>query len=200
MTDLPFAADPLSACCGDPGDCNRAHLYCFNRTPKEADVTAMNKFEQDKIETPEQRKAFDVAFNAAAAVVPARVFHSDDVVIRQAEQAAAQAIINAATHGSIGLPPGAYLVDGFVTSTPPKDEIKRPDHYARFAIEPCTFIMLNELPYWAGNVVKYVVRAPHKHSDERIDIRKAIRYCEMRIEELDRVAAGTDGDVIGRPL
>lgn len=150
-----YSTDDRSRCCGKPEDCDFRHLYCINRTPKEADVSAMNEFE---------KKTFEAAFRAA--------------------ETAVQTTINHATHGS----------------TPAKDEIKRPDHYARFAIEPCTFIMLNELPYWCGNVVKYVTRAPHKHADERIDIRKAIRYCEMRIEELDRVAAGTDGDVIGRPL
>lgn len=94
-----YTNDPKSACCGDPGDCNKAHLYCFNRLPKEADVTAMQKFEQDKIETPEQRKAFDVAFEAARASIPAGVM-LDDEVIRKAQQAATQAIINGATHGS----------------------------------------------------------------------------------------------------
>lgn len=83
---------------------------------------------------------------------------------------------------------------------PPHDDIKRPEHYARFAIEPCTFIMANELPFWAGNVIKYVCRAPHKHANEEVDIRKAIRYCEMRLELLKREREGTDGEVEGRPL
>lgn len=165
-----YTVDPLSACCGDPGDCNQAHLYCFNRTPKEGNVDAM--------------RTFEAAFGAAmAAVDPANP--TDPRSIISAERAATQAAINGASHGTV---------------EQEMAEIKRPDHYARFAIEPCTFIMFNELPYWAGNVVKYVTRAPHKHSDERIDIRKAIRYCEMRIEELDRVAAGTDGNVVGNPL
>lgn len=81
-----------------------------------------------------------------------------------------------------------------------EDDIERPSHYARFPIEPVTFIMLNDLPYWAGNVVKYVSRAPFKHEDEREDIKKAIRYCEMRLEQLDREANGTTAQVINRPL
>jgi hypothetical protein len=84
--------DPLSRCCGDPADCHTAHLYCFNRTPKEADVDAMRKFEaaqqQDKIETPEQRKAFDVAFDAAASAAQRTLFSNDlQEAIDQAEKA-----------------------------------------------------------------------------------------------------------------
>lgn len=75
---------------------------------------------------------------------------------------------------------------------------QRPAHYARFPIEPCTFIMLNGLPFWAGNVVKYVCRAPYKENEEA-DIRKAIRYCEMRIEELRRAKAA-DQRVVNNPL
>lgn len=91
-----------------------------------------------------------------------------------------------------------------LASTPPwekkGDGIQRPSHYARFSIEPVTFCMLNNLPFWASNVVKYVCRAPYKHKTEEADIKKAIRYCEMRLEELKRRQEGTIGDVAGRPL
>lgn len=70
--------------------------------------------------------------------------------------------------------------------------VVQPEHYQRYAVEPITFIMQNSLPFWAGNVVKYIARAGHKqYGDlsttecEKIDIRKAIRYCEMRLNELD---------------
>ena len=70
--------------------------------------------------------------------------------------------------------------------------VVKPEHYQRYAVEPITFIMQNSLPFWAGNVVKYIARAGHKqYGDlsttecEKIDIRKAIRYCEMRLNELD---------------
>ena len=79
------------------------------------------------------------------------------------------------------------------------DMVTRPAHYARFVIEPVTFVMANRLPYWAGNVIKYVCRAPYKHS-EREDVNKALRYCQMRLEELDREANGTLAQVEGRPL
>lgn len=91
-----------------------------------------------------------------------------------------------------------------LASTPPwekkGDGIPRPSYYARFSIEPVTFCMLNNLPFWASNVVKYVCRAPYKHETEEADIKKAIRYCEMRLEELKRRQEGTIGDVAGRPL
>ncbi len=67
-----------------------------------------------------------------------------------------------------------------------KDAVTHPDHYARFRIEPITFIMENNLPYWAGNVIKYVCRHDAKNGAE--DLRKAIRYIEMQLQliETDR--------------
>lgn len=79
------------------------------------------------------------------------------------------------------------------------EEIKRPSYYERFEIEPVTFIMMNNLPFWAGNVVKYICRAPYKHKTEEEDIKKAIRYCEMRLEEIRRRKENCH-DVIGNPL
>ena len=191
-----YTNDPLSACCGDPGDCSRAHLYCFNRSPKEADVDAMRTFEATFDKT---RQAAQAAINGATHGSTVDVAEATAALARIAEQSqAAQAL--GEVREKIAATDAKLAELDYLLDAPAKDEIKRPDHYARFAIEPCTFIMLNELPYWTGNVIKYVTRAPHKHADERIDIRKAIRYCEMRIEELDRVAAGTDGDVIRNPL
>ena len=95
-------------------------------------------------------------------------------------------------------PPGTFS-ETMHDDTRGHDNIERPAHYARFPIEPCTFIMTNELPYWAGNVVKYVCRAPYKGS-EKENIRKAIRYCQMRIEQIEREEKGTTGNVVKRPL
>ena len=74
-----------------------------------------------------------------------------------------------------------------------EDLIKDPAHYTRWAIEPITFIMANSFSFWRGNVVKYVSRAGSKAYDgqtmaesEVTDLRKAIRYCEIRIEEIER--------------
>jgi len=70
--------------------------------------------------------------------------------------------------------------------------IKSPDHYSKWAIEPITFIMGNGLSFWAGNVIKYTVRAGSKHyvgmtSDESeiTDLKKARRYIDMRLNQLE---------------
>ena len=56
-----------------------------------------------------------------------------------------------------------------------------PDYYARYDIEPISFIMRNNIPYAGGNVIKYVLR--HDMKGGREDIDKAIRYLEMIKEE-----------------
>ena len=72
------------------------------------------------------------------------------------------------------------------------DDVERPFHYVHYSIEPKEFIIRNKMPFWKGNVVKYVSRAGHKTYDnetlnasEILDLRKAIRYCEMRINMLN---------------
>jgi hypothetical protein len=62
-------------------------------------------------------------------------------------------------------------------------EVTRPTHYTRWKIEPITFIMDNELPFWMGNVIKYILRADAKNGLE--DLYKAKRYLEIRIEHLE---------------
>ena len=52
-----------------------------------------------------------------------------------------------------------------------------PSYYARYDIEPISFIMRNQIPYAEGNVIKYVMR--HDMKDGVKDIDKAIRYLEM---------------------
>ena len=65
------------------------------------------------------------------------------------------------------------------------DVIKNPKHYERYAIEPVSFIMNNELPFWMGNVIKYIMRAGYKTSTDEIeDLNKAKRYIDMRINQL----------------
>ncbi len=74
----------------------------------------------------------------------------------------------------------------------PKDVVYRPDHYAQYTIEPIVFIMQNRLSFHVGNIVKYVMRAGSKIYEnqtaiesEITDLKKAIRYCEMRINLLE---------------
>ena len=57
--------------------------------------------------------------------------------------------------------------------------IKSPDHYAEWAIEPIVFIMGNDMSFWRGNVIKYVLR--HKDKDGLQDLLKAKRYIEFLI-------------------
>jgi hypothetical protein len=73
------------------------------------------------------------------------------------------------------------------------DIVNKPSHYTRWKIEPITFIMENDLPFHVGNIIKYVMRAGHKIYEgedaigsEITDLRKVIRYSEMRIEQLDK--------------
>ena len=56
-----------------------------------------------------------------------------------------------------------------------------PDYYARYDIEPVSFIMRNQIPFAEGSVIKYVLRHDMKGGGEDID--KAIRYLEMIKEE-----------------
>lgn len=70
-----------------------------------------------------------------------------------------------------------------MTDDQQKSAVIHPAHYAQYKIEPITFIMENDLPYWMGNVIKYVLRASAKNGTE--DLRKAIRYIEMQIQLLE---------------
>ena len=66
------------------------------------------------------------------------------------------------------------------------DVINNPKHYERYVIEPVSFIMNNELPFWMGNVIKYIMRAGYKsNTDEITDLNKAKRYIDMRINQLE---------------
>jgi len=73
-----------------------------------------------------------------------------------------------------------------------EDIVVKPKHYTQYAIEPITFIMTNKLPFHTGNIVKYAVRAGSKaypnqtaEQSEITDLKKAIRYCEMRINQIE---------------
>lgn len=73
-----------------------------------------------------------------------------------------------------------------------EDLIEQPDHYARWEIEPLTYIMRNGFEFWRGNIVKYASRAGFKAYDgqtptesEITDLKKVIRYAEERIAQLE---------------
>ena len=52
-----------------------------------------------------------------------------------------------------------------------------PDYYARYDVEPISFIMRNNIPFAEGNAIKYILRHDMKGGAKDID--KAIRYLEM---------------------
>lgn len=60
------------------------------------------------------------------------------------------------------------------------DPVFRPEHYTQWLIEPFTFLMLNQVPFAEGSVLKYVMRWRKKNGVE--DLRKARRILEMMIE------------------
>ena len=73
------------------------------------------------------------------------------------------------------------------------DPVYMPKHYTRWKIEPIKFIQENDMEFWRGNIIKYVSRAGYKMYEgedktgsEITDLKKVIRYAEMRINKLDR--------------
>jgi hypothetical protein len=72
------------------------------------------------------------------------------------------------------------------------DTIITPSHYAQYVIEPVEYIMVNDMDFWRGNVIKYASRAGKKMyhgksaaESEITDLHKAMRYLEMRINVLN---------------
>ena len=65
----------------------------------------------------------------------------------------------------------------------PKDKQVGGEHY-KLEIQPFTFIMTNNLNFFQGNVIKYVVRYLKKGGIQ--DLEKIIHYCELEIERLKK--------------
>ncbi len=64
------------------------------------------------------------------------------------------------------------------------DNISKPEHYARYKIEPMVFIIENNIPYCEANAIKYLCRWRFKHKaweDKLEDLMKAREYIERRI-------------------
>lgn len=55
------------------------------------------------------------------------------------------------------------------------------EHY-KIKIQPFKFIMENNLNFFQGNVIKYVVRYQKKGQIQ--DLNKIIHYCELEIERM----------------
>jgi hypothetical protein len=58
------------------------------------------------------------------------------------------------------------------------------NHYQKHKIQPYTFITENELSFFQGNVIKYVVRYKDKNGVE--DLKKIIHYCQLEIDQLTK--------------
>jgi hypothetical protein len=69
------------------------------------------------------------------------------------------------------------------------EAVYRPKHYAQYKIEPWTFIMLNNLPFDVGSIIKYVMRWREKNGVQ--DLKKARRIIDMMIELEENRAAYT---------
>lgn len=79
---------------------------------------------------------------------------------------------------------GQYeLFDGTLAEEKVSDNVIKPAHYTKWPIEPINFIMRNRCEFWLGNVIKYCMRADSKNGIE--DLRKAQRYIEFRIRQLE---------------
>lgn len=66
----------------------------------------------------------------------------------------------------------------------PSDLVNHPPHYTAGKIECLDFILDQDLPYLAGQVVKYVVRYRHKGTP-RQDLEKAEFYLKRLLKELE---------------
>lgn len=66
------------------------------------------------------------------------------------------------------------------------------NHYQRSACQPWDIIEEWQLNFWAGNVVKYILRYPYKGGVE--DLKKAKHYLEYLIEKEEKNATSVARD------
>lgn len=64
------------------------------------------------------------------------------------------------------------------------DEINKPPHYTKGGIQPIDFIEANDLDWHEGNIIKYVVRYPHKGTPLK-DLMKARFYLDRLIARVE---------------
>lgn len=64
-----------------------------------------------------------------------------------------------------------------------KVDVSQQDHYTRFKIQPIVFIRENDLPFWVGNIIKYVCR--HDAKDGLKDLKKARDYLDKEIKRIE---------------
>jgi uncharacterized protein DUF3310 len=138
-------------------------------------------------DSPAARRHFVSAPDAAAFII--RELHATPKAPLPAEEPDAQPATPA---------PEWWEADGdtvgelFVNAVEGHDPVVQPHYYARFTIEPATFIAANKLPFDVGSIIKYVCRFDAKNG--RQDVEKAKRFCEMLLERIDREARVDAGE------
>lgn len=70
--------------------------------------------------------------------------------------------------------------EGVEKALPPSES--GPGYYRGMAIQPIDYIMLNDLNFIQGNIIKYTTRAYEKGTLLE-DIRKIIHYAEMWLDD-----------------
>ncbi|MYX26030.1 DUF3310 domain-containing protein [Streptomyces sp. SID8381] len=68
------------------------------------------------------------------------------------------------------------------------DEVDHPSHYTWLPGGVEVIDITELLNFNLGNVVKYVLRAGHKHDEPLTDLRKAAWYINREIERLEKKA------------
>jgi hypothetical protein len=88
----------------------------------------------------------------------------------------------------VSFKPEDVRIPSYMYASIPKEPQKAPSsldpsYYKRWKIEPLTFCMENDLPFWMGSVVKYIMRYDQKNGLE--DLYKARVYLQKKIDELE---------------
>jgi hypothetical protein len=68
------------------------------------------------------------------------------------------------------------------------DSVLVPSYYNKTNMSVSDIVDEYELNFNKGNIIKYVLRSGKKSKDTEIqDLQKAIRYCQMEIERLNKL-------------
>jgi hypothetical protein len=80
---------------------------------------------------------------------------------------------------------------GNINDLPQESKVKSEqvggDHYQKAALQPWDIFLAWGLDPWAANVVKYILRFPHKNGLE--DLQKAKHYVDFLIQHYDEVSS-----------
>ena len=67
------------------------------------------------------------------------------------------------------------------------DTVIKPPYYNKASMSVSDIVDEYELNFNKGNIIKYVLRSGKKSKDTEIqDLEKAIRYCEIEIERINK--------------